>query len=342
MATEIRVPTLGESVTEATIGKWLKKPGDTVKADEPLVELETDKVSMEVPAPSDGVLESIEAQEGDTVGIDALLGSLGAGSGKAAAAAPSESKAEPVAKSSSDGSSDKDGGEMVDIIAPSAGESVTEAEVGTWHKKVGDAVDVDEEIVELETDKAAMDVPATRGGVLAEIVAQTGAIIAPGDVLGRIQVGGTVTDTSRAEAARKGEGSYGGETANTVPAASKTETASYTQPTPPGDMAPSPAAAKMIAEKNVDSTTIEGSGKRGQVLKGDVIAALESGASSIQARHRTRASRSVRCRRRIPRGTRPHDAPAPDHRTPPERGAGFCRHADHLQRGGYGPGHGPA
>ena len=76
MATEIRVPTLGESVTEATIGKWLKQPGDAVKADEPLVELETDKVSMEVPAPSDGVLTEIVAAEGETVAVDALLGSL--------------------------------------------------------------------------------------------------------------------------------------------------------------------------------------------------------------------------------------------------------------------------
>ena len=87
MATEIRVPTLGESVTEATIGKWLKQPGDAVKADEPLVELETDKVSMEVPAPADGVLTEIVAAEGETVGVDALLGSLGEGSGAAAAPA---------------------------------------------------------------------------------------------------------------------------------------------------------------------------------------------------------------------------------------------------------------
>ena len=73
MATEIRVPTLGESVTEATIGKWFKQPGDAVKADEPLVELETDKVSMEVPAPSDGVLAEIVAAEGETVEVGALL-----------------------------------------------------------------------------------------------------------------------------------------------------------------------------------------------------------------------------------------------------------------------------
>ena len=87
MATEIRVPTLGESVSEATIGKWFKKPGDVVKADEPLVELETDKVTLEVNAPAAGVLGEIVAKEGDTVGVSALLGMISAGDGKAAAPA---------------------------------------------------------------------------------------------------------------------------------------------------------------------------------------------------------------------------------------------------------------
>lgn len=93
MATEIRVPTLGESVSEATIGKWFKKPGDAVKADEPLVELETDKVTLEVNAPASGVLGEIVAKEGDTVGVSALLGMISAGSGAAAAAPKSEEKA---------------------------------------------------------------------------------------------------------------------------------------------------------------------------------------------------------------------------------------------------------
>ncbi|WP_439496390.1 2-oxoglutarate dehydrogenase complex dihydrolipoyllysine-residue succinyltransferase [Bosea sp. (in: a-proteobacteria)] len=97
MATEIRVPTLGESVSEATIGKWFKKQGDAVKADEPLVELETDKVTLEVNAPAAGVLGEIVAKEGETVGVNALLGSIGAGDGKAAASAPKaeDKKAEP-------------------------------------------------------------------------------------------------------------------------------------------------------------------------------------------------------------------------------------------------------
>jgi 2-oxoglutarate dehydrogenase E2 component (dihydrolipoamide succinyltransferase) len=95
MATEIRVPTLGESVSEATIGKWFKKPGEAVKADEPLVELETDKVTLEVNAPAAGVLGEIVAKEGDTVGVSALLGTIAEG-GAAAAAAP-KAEAKPAA-----------------------------------------------------------------------------------------------------------------------------------------------------------------------------------------------------------------------------------------------------
>src|SRR5271166_3092670 len=85
--TEIRVPTLGESVTEATIGKWFKQAGDAVAVDEPLVELETDKVTIEVPAPAAGVLSEIAAKNGDTVAVGALLGAITPGAGGAAASA---------------------------------------------------------------------------------------------------------------------------------------------------------------------------------------------------------------------------------------------------------------
>src|SRR5690606_20008242 len=86
MATEIRVPTLGESVAEATIGKWFKKAGDAIAADEPIVELETDKVTIEVPAPAAGTLAEINVQEGETVEVGALLGMIAEGAGTAAAA----------------------------------------------------------------------------------------------------------------------------------------------------------------------------------------------------------------------------------------------------------------
>ena len=101
MTTEIRVPTLGESVTEATIGQWFKKAGDAVAADETLVELETDKVTLEVPAPAAGTLSEITAKEGDTVEVGALLGTIAEGKGAPAARAeekPAEKKSEPAPK----------------------------------------------------------------------------------------------------------------------------------------------------------------------------------------------------------------------------------------------------
>ena len=158
-------------------------------------------------------------------------------------------------------------GELIDVIAPSAGESVTEAEVGEWHVAVGDAIAVDDPVVELETDKAAMDVPAQSAGTLAEILAETGTIVEPGDVIGRIKVGGTVS--APAEAA---------------PAPAKSEAAPAAPAPAAGAMDPSPSASKMIAENNVDASKVEGSGKRGQVLKGDVIAAMESGSAAAPAK----------------------------------------------------------
>src|SRR6204780_2199325 len=91
--TEIRVPTLGESVTEATIGKWFKHPGDAVAVDEPLVELETDKVTIEVPAPAAGVLSEIAAKDGETVAVGAVLGQIKEGAGAAPAAKPAPAPA---------------------------------------------------------------------------------------------------------------------------------------------------------------------------------------------------------------------------------------------------------
>jgi 2-oxoglutarate dehydrogenase E2 component (dihydrolipoamide succinyltransferase) len=103
MATEIRVPTLGESVSEATIAKWFKKPGDAVKADEPLVELETDKVTLEVPSPAAGTLGEIAAKDGETVGPGALLGSINEGG--TAAAAPAKEAPAPKAATPAQGAS---------------------------------------------------------------------------------------------------------------------------------------------------------------------------------------------------------------------------------------------
>ncbi|MEN8709574.1 MAG: biotin/lipoyl-containing protein, partial [Paracoccaceae bacterium] len=148
MSTEVRVPTLGESVTEATVATWFKKPGDRVEADEMLCELETDKVTVEVPAPAAGTLGEIVANEGETVGVDALLAMITEGG--AAAVAPAAAAPAAAAPSSA----------AVDVMVPALGESVSEATVSTWFKQVGDTVAADEMLCELETDKVSVEVPS--------------------------------------------------------------------------------------------------------------------------------------------------------------------------------------
>ncbi|MEL7230220.1 MAG: 2-oxoglutarate dehydrogenase complex dihydrolipoyllysine-residue succinyltransferase [Pseudomonadota bacterium] len=169
--------------------------------------------------------------------------------------------------------SDNQDGELVDIIAPSAGESVTEAEIGTWHVAVGEAFAVDDALVELETDKAAMDVPAASAGVLAEILAETGSVIAPGDVIGRIKVGGAASAPAPAAAPAP----------DPTPAPAPAPTAASAMPA-------APAASKLLAENNLSTDQVEGSGKRGQVLKGDVLAALEKGTATPAPAAAPRAS----------------------------------------------------
>ncbi|WP_068004350.1 2-oxoglutarate dehydrogenase complex dihydrolipoyllysine-residue succinyltransferase [Pseudovibrio axinellae] len=253
MATEIRVPTLGESVTEATIAQWFKKPGDAVNADEPLVELETDKVTVEVPAPVSGKLDSIDVKEGETVEVGTLLGSIAAGAAAvpAAAAAPA-AKAVPAAAA-----------ETVEVLVPTAGESVTEAEVGEWSVKVGDVVKADDILVELETDKAAQEVPSPVAGTVVEIAQATGATVEPGNLLCKIA---------------KGEGAVVSAAAPAVaaPAASAPSLSGISMPA-------APSAAKMMAEKGLSADQVAGSGKRGQVLKGDVLAAVAAGVSAAPA-----------------------------------------------------------
>ena len=181
MSSEVRIPTLGESVTEATVATWFKRPGDSVAVDEMLCELETDKVTVEVPSPIAGTLGEIVADEGATVGVDALLATISEGAG---AAAPAKAPAEKPAPAQASNGADA-GGATVDVMVPTLGASVTEATVSTWFKKAGDAVAQDEMLCELETDKVSVEVPAPAAGVLAEITAAEGATVEAGGKLSR-------------------------------------------------------------------------------------------------------------------------------------------------------------
>ena len=288
MATEIRVPTLGESVSEATIGRWFKKAGDTVVADEPICELETDKVTLEVNAPAGGVLAEITAKDGETVTPGALLGQItagGAAAGSTAAKpAPNAADPAPAAPSAVEGvetgagygnhadpapaeagappSTPPLGGGGTDIKVPTLGESVSEATVAKWFKKPGDAVEADEPLVELETDKVTLEVNAPASGVLSAIGVENGATVTPGAVLGRIAAAGA---------------------APAKPAAPSANGAAAPAKPGPTAMPPAPSAAKLAAENGIDTGAVEGSGRRGQVLKGDVMGAVARGASAPPA-----------------------------------------------------------
>jgi 2-oxoglutarate dehydrogenase E2 component (dihydrolipoamide succinyltransferase) len=248
MATEVRVPTLGESVTEATVATWYKKLGDTVAVDEMLCELETDKVTVEVPSPVAGILLEIVAAEGQTVGTTALLAQIGAPSTPSGASTP-----KPNDKSAKAEASVKEG-KMTDVTVPTLGESVSEATVSTWFKKVGDTVAQDEMLCELETDKVSVEVPSPVAGVLTEIIAAEGetvsanaklAVIAEGEAAAKaIDAGPEVTKPRKAE--------------DTVKAK---------------DVEDAPSAKKAMAEAGINRDQVQGSGRDGRVMKEDVAKA---------------------------------------------------------------------
>ncbi|UWP89651.1 2-oxoglutarate dehydrogenase complex dihydrolipoyllysine-residue succinyltransferase [Aliiroseovarius crassostreae] len=242
MSIEVRVPTLGESVTEATVATWFKKPGDSVAADEMLCELETDKVTVEVPAPSAGVLGEIVAGEGVTVGVDALLATIGEGAGAAsapAAAAPAQAASSDTAAS-------------VDVMVPSLGESVSEATVASWFKQVGDTVAADEMLCELETDKVSVEVPAPAAGVLTEILAPEGSTV---DATAKLAV----------------IGGAGAVAAPAAPAAAQNPAAAVASGK---DVEDAPSAKVMMAQAGLAAGSVQGTGRDGRVMKHDVQAAM--------------------------------------------------------------------
>lgn len=252
---DILTPALGESVAEASIAKWTKKVGDAVKKDEVLVELETDKVSLEVVAPADGVLSAINAGEGDTVVPGTVLGAVTEGGAAAAsapaAAAPAAAPAAPAAS----------GGAAVDIAVPTMGESVAEGSIGTWLKKSGDTVAKDELLVEIETDKVAVEVSAPAAGVLT-IIAADGDTVTPGQVIGSVAASGAAA------------------AAVPTPAAAPANTGSAQAP---ASAHLSPAVQRVVSENNLNPASLSASGPKGNITKADAIAAIGAAAPTAPA-----------------------------------------------------------
>ncbi|MGA5204682.1 2-oxoglutarate dehydrogenase, E2 component, dihydrolipoamide succinyltransferase [Streptomyces variegatus] len=188
MAVSVTLPALGESVTEGTVTRWLKAEGERVEADEPLLEVSTDKVDTEIPSPASGVLSSIKVAEDETVEVGAELALIDDGSGAPAAeqapqaeqvaepapepapAAPSTEQAAPAPAPTADAAAGGGSAEGTDVVLPALGESVTEGTVTRWLKSVGDSVEADEPLLEVSTDKVDTEIPAPTSGTLLEIV----------------------------------------------------------------------------------------------------------------------------------------------------------------------------
>ncbi|MFE0749505.1 2-oxoglutarate dehydrogenase, E2 component, dihydrolipoamide succinyltransferase [Gordonia sp. NPDC058843] len=206
MAFSVQMPALGESVTEGTVTRWLKEEGDTVEADEPLLEVSTDKVDTEIPAPTSGVLTKIIAQEDDVVEVGGDLALIGdadeagsddSGSDSAGGDEPTDAAPEPEPEQAAEEPSvDEDApaekptadtgsgsAEGTDVLMPELGESVTEGTVTNWLKSVGDEVAADEPLLEVSTDKVDTEIPSPVAGTLLEILAQEDDVIEVGGKL---------------------------------------------------------------------------------------------------------------------------------------------------------------
>ncbi len=284
MPTEIKIPAVGESITEVTIAKWLKKDGEAVKRDEVIAELESDKATFELPAEADGTLKILVA-EGETIGIGTAIAQLdgaGAGNGQAAptppAAADPLNKGEENAQASdqagyggtpadrpdsslatpgaADAAPTASGTSTVEMKIPAVGESITEVTVAKWLKPDGAQVSRDEVIAELESDKATFELPAEGSGTLRHAVKE-GETIGIGALIARIEGG------SGAPAA--------------APAASAPASAAPTAAAPLASSGaatyatgvPSPAAGKILGEKGVSPADVAGSGRDGRITKED-------------------------------------------------------------------------
>lgn len=257
MSLEIKIPAVGESITEVVIGAWLKSDGDYVEQDEIIAEIETDKATQEFPAEASGILR-IKAQEGDTVEVGGIIAEIDtdakpSGNGEASKD-KKESSDTKTSKESDTSSSAKKTGEVKEMHVSELGESITEVTLASWFKKDGDYVELDETIAEIESDKATFELPAEANGIL-KTVAKEGDTLEIGALLCKIEVmegkpasGKTEDKESKGETAKTG----GDEKESSYAAGH-----------------PSPAAAKILEEKGINPKDVKGSGVDGRITKED-------------------------------------------------------------------------
>jgi pyruvate dehydrogenase E2 component (dihydrolipoamide acetyltransferase) len=299
MSVSVPMPALGESVTEGTVTRWLKAVGDTVNADEPLLEVSTDKVDTEIPAPASGVLLKISVGEDETVDVGAELCVIGTDAEApaaeapaaeapaptptpepAAAAAPENAQPEPVATAVVPPpvvpAPTATSGATTAVIMPALGESVTEGTVTRWLRAVGDVIQADEPLLEVSTDKVDTEIPAPVSGVLTEILVAEDQTVEVGAQLASIGS----SDSAPAPAAQPAAPAP-------APAAATPAAPAEAAPAAPADTAtpaePSEASAsyvtplvrRLASQYGIDLATVTGTGVGGRIRKSDVLALVD-------------------------------------------------------------------
>jgi pyruvate dehydrogenase E2 component (dihydrolipoamide acetyltransferase) len=286
---DFKLPDIGEGIAEGEIVKWLVKAGDSVKEHQAVVEVMTDKATVEVPSPAAGTIGELRAQEGQTVPVGSVIFTLEtagaapvmmshggghAAPGKAPAAAPAAAHA-PVQPSASGGA-----GKLLEFKLPDIGEGIAEGEIVKWLVKAGDAVKEHQAVVEVMTDKATVEVPSPAAGVIGELRAQAGQTVPVGSVIFTLQMAG---------------GAAPAQVAHHAPAA-----AAHAAPAPAKHVAPAPAMAsampvlsasssdarvpavpsarRLARELGIDLASVTGSGRHGVVRRADIEAFAASGA----------------------------------------------------------------
>lgn len=264
MTIEIKVPVLPESVADASIATWHVKVGEQITRDQNLVDIETDKVVLEVVAPADGVLSEIFDGEGETVLGEQVIAKFEEGAAKAAT-----SSTAPAAKQQSSAK-----GESVEIKVPVLPESVADASIATWHVQPGEAISRDQNLVDIETDKVVLEVVAPADGTLSEILAQEGDTVLAEQVIAHFSAG-AVAAPAKASA----------------PTAEASDDASD---------ALSPSVRRLLAEKGLDANKIKGTGKGGRVTKEDVEKSLHAPAAPVASAAPAPAPLGERTEKRVP------------------------------------------
>ena len=260
---KILMPQLGETVNEGTIAVWHKKVGDKVVKNEALLDVETDKAAVEVPVPEDGILTSISVEPGETVDVGTVLAII-AIDGEGAEAQESEvsSPAEQTG---------------TNILMPQLGETVNEGTISVWHKKVGDSLVKNEALLDVETDKAAVEVPVPADGVLLSVNVEAGQTVDVGTVLAVVAIEGQidqikqVVDTPAIPLNEVRE-------PNRVDSKESRTTSAKAAKSNAGEKL-SPAVRRLAADNNLDLSKVSATGKAGRVTRKDVLAYLSAGAA---------------------------------------------------------------